>query len=425
MTSARLSNVINPVFHELHKDIKAGDHLRYVLKGGRGSGKSSNIAIELILYLINYPVTILCVRKVANTLYESCYEQLKEACDILGVEDEFFFGKSPIKITYLSRGNSIIFRGADDPGKIKSIKVAKFPIAALWIEELADFKIEEEVSTIENSVLRAELPDGINYIMFYSYNPPKRKQSWVNKKFESQLVNPNTYVHHTTYLDNPYISKEFVEDAEHAKLTKPLKYEWEYLGLPIGSGVVPFDNLEFRALDDVEVRSFDNIRVGLDWGYATDPLAVVRLHYDKTRRRIYIFDEIYEVKMSNREAAERIKAKGFNDTMIIADAAEPKSIDEVRSYDVNIMGARKGPGSVEFGEKWLDDLEAIVIDPKRCPNATREFEGIDYQVDRDGNPLPKLEDRDNHLIDAVRYALVNDMTGQGTMRTIDRRKLGL
>lgn len=425
MTSAKLSTIINPIFFDLHKHIKNNDYLRYVLKGGRGSGKSSNIAIELVLDLIANPITILCVRKVAKTLYESCYEQLKEAVSILELDAYFHFGKSPLKITYKPRGNSIIFRGADDPGKIKSIKVAKFPIATLWIEELAEFKTEDEVSTIENSVLRAELLNDLHYKMFYSYNPPKRKQSWVNKKYETQFINPNTYVHHSTYLDNPYISKAFIEEAEHLKDTRTNKYRWEYLGEPIGSGVVPFDNLVFREFSDNEVRNFDNIRQGLDWGYATDPLAMIRLHYDKTRRCIYLFDEIYQVKMSNREAAERVKALGFNDTLIIADGAEPKSIDELRSYGVNIIGAKKGPGSVEFGEKWLDDLEAIFIDPKRCPNAAKEFENIDYQVDRDGNPIARLEDKDNHIIDSVRYSLSNDMTGQGSMRTISKRKLGL
>lgn len=419
MISARLSTIINPSFFELHKHVKNNDYLRYVLKGGRGSGKSSDIAIELILDLIANPITILCIRKVANTLYESCYEQLKEAVSILGVESQFHFGKSPLKITYLDRGNSIIFRGADDPGKIKSIKVAKFPIATLWIEELAEFKTEDEVSTIENSVLRAELPNDLHYKMFYSYNPPKRKQSWVNKKYETQFLNPNTYVHHSTYLDNPYISREFIDDAEHTKIKKPLKYRWEYLGEPIGSGVVPFDNLVFREFSDDEVRNFDNIRQGLDWGYATDPLALVRVHYDKTRRCIYIFDEIYKVKMSNREAVLEIKHRGLDDITIIADSAEPKSIDEVRSYSVSIVGAKKSPGSVEFGEKWLDDLEAIYIDPVRCPNATREFENIDYQVDKDGNVKNRLEDSDNHIIDACRYALSEDMVEHKLM-SIDK-----
>ena len=409
MISARLSTVINPSFFELHKHVKNNNYMRYVLKGGRGSGKSSDIAIELVLDLITNPITILCVRKVANTLYESCYEQIKEAVSILELDNYFHFGKSPLKITYKPRGNSIIFRGADDPGKIKSIKVAKYPIATLWIEELAEFKTEDEVSTIENSVLRAELGEGLTYKMFYSYNPPKRKQSWVNKKFETQFLNPNTYVHHSTYLDNPYISKAFIEEAEHISDTRNNRYRWEYLGEPIGSGVVPFDNLVFREISDDEVRNFDNIRQGLDWGYATDPLAMIRLHYDKTRRCIYLFDEIYQVKMSNREASQAVLNKKLNDVRIIADSAEPKSIDEVKQYGVKIIGANKAPGSVEFGEKWLDDLEAIVIDPKRCPNAAKEFENIDYQVDRNGNTKNRLEDKDNHLIDATRYALSEDM----------------
>lgn len=424
MISARLSTLVNPCFVELHKKIKNKEHLRYVLKGGRGSGKSFMISIELILDLIKNPISVLCVRKVGNTLYESVYEQLKEAVDVLGVGAYFNFGKSPLKITYLPRGNSIIFRGADDPSKIKSLKVAKFPVATLWIEELAEFKTEEEVSMIENSVLRAELEDGLSYKLIYSYNPPKRKQSWVNKKFESQFVSNSTYVHHSTYLDNPYISQVFIDEAEHIKEIQPLKYDWEYMGKAIGSGVVPFDNLVFREISRDEINNFDNIRQGLDWGYATDPLAMIRLHYDKTRRKVFIFDELYGVKISNREAAELIKKRHFDDTRIIADSAEPKSIAEVKSYGIQIVGADKKPGSVEFGEKWLDDLEAIIIDPKRCPNTAKEFENIDYQTDRWGDTIARLEDKDNHSIDATRYALSEDMI-ERKIKSISKSAFGL
>ena len=159
MISARLSTIFNPCFVDFHKKVKNREFLRYVLKGGRGSGKSFMISLEIILDVINNPISVLCVRKVGNTLFESVYEQLKEAVDVLGVGAYFNFGKSPLKITYLPRGNSIIFRGADDPAKIKSLKVARFPVATLWIEELAEFKTEVEVSMIENSVLRAELTE--------------------------------------------------------------------------------------------------------------------------------------------------------------------------------------------------------------------------------------------------------------------------
>lgn len=411
MTSVNLSNVIIEPFRQAHKIIKQDRHLKYVFKGGRGSGKSSNIAIELILDMVKYPITALCVRKVGNTIQESCYEQLKEAIQILKLESYFKFNLSPLKITYMPRGNSIVFRGADDPMKIKSIKVAKYPIARLWIEELAEFKAEDEVSIIENSILRAELPDNLVYKFFYSYNPPKRKQSWVNKRYETALLSKNTYVHHSTYLDNPYISKEFTQEAEHIKETNILKYIWEYLGEPIGSGVVPFDNLVFEKITDKQISEFDNIRQGIDWGYANDPFHFTRLHYDKTRRRIYIFDEIHEVKLSNRNASIKIKEKGYANEKIFADSSEPKSIDEMWDYGLKIYSAKKGAGSVEYGEKWLDDLEAIIIDPQRCPYTTREFESIDYATDKDGNPKNKLEDKDNHSIDAVRYALNEDMRG--------------
>ncbi len=289
--------------------------------------------------------------------------------------------------------------------------MSKYPIAVMWIEELAEFKTEEDVSTIENSILRAELQDGLNYKFYYSYNPPKRKQNWVNKKYETQFLPANTYVHHSDYLGNVYISQAFRDEAKHVKDTNTKKYDWEYLGFPIGSGVVPFDNLVFEIISDSDISQFDNIRQGVDWGYANDPFHFTRLHYDKTRRKIYVFDEIQEVKLSNRLAAERIIQKGYNDIIIYADSAEPKSIDEIWDYGIRIYGAEKGPGSVEYGEKWLDDLDAIIIDPVRCPNTASEFENIDYQVDKDGNTKNKLEDKDNHSIDSIRYALSTDMRG--------------
>lgn len=408
-TQIKLSEKVTPKFQEFWRASNSRKYLKHVCKGGRGSAKSSHIAMKIVKDMMKYPVTTLCIRKVARTLEESVFEELKEAIDRLGVSAYWKVMKSPLQLIYVPRGNKIIFRGADDPMKIKSIKVSKFPIAFMWIEELAEFKTEDEVSTIENSVLRAELPDGLFYAFYYSYNPPKRKQSWVNKKYETQFIPENTYIHHSTYLENPFISKAFIEEAEHIKSTKPKKYEWEYLGKAIGSGVVPFDNLVFRRITDDEVKMFDNIRQGIDWGYGNDPFAFGRWHYDKTRRILYAIDELYGVKIHNREAAEWIKSKAYHDVMTIADSSEPKSIDEMKQLGVRIKGAKKGPGSVEYGEKWLDDLEGIVIDPQRTPNTAREFENIDYQTDADGNPKPKLEDKDNHTIDQCRYAMEGDM----------------
>lgn len=397
--------------------MKAAQHLKYVLKGGRGSAKSTHIAMWIILLMMMMPITFLVIRRVYNTVEQSVFEQLKEAIDMLEVGHLWKVSKSPLRLTYIPRGNSIIFRGGDDVQKIKSIKASKFPVAGMWIEELAEFKTEEEVSVIEKSVLRAELPPGCRYIFFYSYNPPKRKQSWVNKVFNSSFLPANTFVDHSTYLQNPFLSKAFVEEAEEVKRRNELKYRHEYLGEALGSGVVPFENLKIEEgiITDADVARFDNIRQGLDFGYGPDPHAFVRWHYDKRKNTIYAIDEHYGFKIHFRYLVEFIRKKKYDSGRIIADSAEPRSIDELKhDYGLNrIEGAKKGADSVEHGTKWLDALDAIVIDPLRTPNLAREFENIDYETDRDGNPLPKLEDKNNHTIDATRYAFERDMKKGG------------
>lgn len=413
MAELKISEIILPSFYDFWKARRSNDYTFFVCKGGRNSAKSTHISIALVFDIIDLPVNGLAIRKVGNTLNESVYEQLKEAINILGVTHLFEFSKSPLRITYKLRGNGFIFRGADDPVKMKSIKTSRFPIARGWIEELAEFKTEEEVQTIVDSILRAELPEGITYKIFYSYNPPKRKQHWTNKKYESAFVAKNTYIHNSTYLGNPKLSDQTLEEIETVKSANDAKYQWLYLGKPSGGGVVPFDNLVFRTITDDEIKTFDNIRQGIDWGYASDPFCFGRMHYDKTRRIVYFIDEIYGVKLSNREVAGKILSKQYQDVVTIADSAEPKSIAELKEYGVRIVSAKKGQGSVEYGEKWLDDLEEIVIDPVRTPNIATEFENIDYQVDRLGQTLARLEDKDNHSIDMSRYAFENDMNKEG------------
>ena len=437
-----LSEIINEPFKPFWRASKCKRYLRYVLKGGRGSGKSFHIPMRILMDIMEYPVSAVAIRKVQNTILKSVYANFKAAANILGVRHLFRFVDSRLEITYKPRGNKIYSMGADDPDKIKSIKDADFPLAIGWFEELAEFKTEDEVTSIENSILREELEGKIksesnrkevypfDYSFYYSYNPPKRKQSWVNKKYESSFIDDNTYIHHSTYLDNPHLSKRFVEEAENVKRNKPMKYRWEYMGEAIGSGIVPFDNLKVEkgCITDEMVSNFDNIRNAVDFGYATDPLAFVRWHYDKKKNGIYAVDELYGQKISNREFAKWVHKKGYQSDEIFADSAEPKSIAELKNeHDVKrVKGVKKGPDSVEYGEQWLDDLDFICIDPLRTPKIAWEFENIDYQTDKDGNPKPRLEDKDNHTIDATRYAMSEDMKQKqepvNAKETIDRFK---
>ena len=407
----RLSELIPPAFYPVYNKAFDPDNLHVVCSGGRGSGKSSNLAHIVVQMLMRYAINAVAIRKVDNTLEQSVYEQVKWAIYEQGVGHLFKLNKSPLRITYMPRGNYIIFRGAQEPERIKSLKDSRFPFALAWIEELAEFRSEDDVKVITNSLLRGELDEGLFYKFLYSYNPPKRKQSWVNKKYGTQFITDNTFVHHSTYLDNPFISKAFIEEAEATKERSEKRYRWEYLGEAIGSGVVPFDNLQFREITDEEYRNFDNIRNAVDFGYATDPLAFVRWHYDKKKNGIYALDEYYGQKISNRQLAKWLQNRGYQNDYMFADSAEPKSISELRDEHgiTRIEGVKKGPDSVEYGEQWLDDLDFICIDPKRTPNIAREFENIDYQTDKDGNPKPRLEDKDNHAIDATRYAFSEDM----------------
>lgn len=404
----KISDLLTSKFYPLYSAWKSNKYTRLVCKGGRGSAKSTNIALILVVDLMQYPVNTICFRKVGETLRKSVYEQIKWAIKFLGVEEYFEYKLSPLEIIYKERGNKFIFMGVDDPQKSKSIKEAQFPVARYWFEELAEFKNEDEVETVLNSIFRGKLEKGLIYKGFFSYNPPKMKHNWVNKKYNYSFIENNVYVHHSTYLENPHISEEFIKEAEAVKAKDETKYRLVYMGEPIGNGLVPFPNLEIREIEATEITGLEKFRNGVDWGYGVDPLAFVRWGYDKKKGIIYALDEYYGVGLKNRNLANYILSKGY-DELVMCDSAEPKSIDELKEYDISAWGAKKGAGSVEYGEKWLSDLEAIVIDPKRTPNISREFEMIDYDTDREGNPLPRLCDSNNHTIDATRYAFSNDM----------------
>ena len=198
---------------------------------------------------------------------------------------------------------------------------------------------------------------------------------------------------------------------DNTKKRNELKYRHEFLGEAIGNGIIPFPNLQIREITKVDEANISVIRQGIDWGYGVDPVAFVRWGYCKKKRTIYALDEYYGVKRSNQMLADYINSKNY-DEPVTCDSAEPKSIDDLRDNEISAWGAKKGKGSVEYGEKWLGDLEAIVIDPKRTPNIAREFQTVDYATDKDGNPMPRLEDKDNHTIDATRYAFEREM-GKG------------
>ena len=413
MAAVKLSKIIAPTFAGVHRDIKQHRHTHYWLKGGRGSTKSSFISVEIPLGMMRDAAqgeytNAIVLRRYGVTLRESVFEQIGWAINALGVAELWKSSVSPMSWTYLPTGQRIIFRGADDPTKVKSIKFAVGWAKYLWYEEVNEFEGAEKIRSINQSVLRG----GADFFVFYSFNPPQAARNWVNQYVA--IERDDALVHHSTYLTVPpqWLGEQFIVEAEHLKAVKPEAYRHEYLGEVTGTGGEVFGNVTLRPITDEEIARFDNLRRGIDWGYAADPFAYNVCHYDKTRRRLYLFREIHKVKLSNRAAAELIKDEAGS-ARITCDSAEPKSIDEVRGYGLRVVGARKGPDSVEYGIKWLQDLEEIVIDPVRCPETAREFSGYELERDREGNFKAGYPDKDNHHIDAVRYACEDDMKRPG------------
>ena len=392
-------------FLPVYRDIRAEKHSEYLLYGGRGSTKSSFISLVIIELLVNNPEFhgVIC-RKVKDTLRDSVYAQLCWAISTLGLSDKFECRTNPLEIEYIPTCQKLYFRGADKPAKIKSIKPKFGYIGILWFEELDQFGGCEEIRSIEQSVLRG----GDRCFVFKSFNPPRTVSSWVNRYTKEE--NPGALIHKSTYLDVPpdWLGKKFIEDAEKLQQTNPKAYEHEYLGNPTGFGGNVFENVELREITDEEINAMDKICYGLDWGWYPDPL---RFHAVSLSGGVLtVFDEISGNKMSNDVICREFESHGITKSdKIIADSGGegPKSIADFRARGYFMRGAKKGKGSVEHSMKWLSSLDKIVIDPKRCPNAAREFSEYEFERADDGSFISGYPDRDNHSIDAVRYATEN------------------
>ena len=401
MSKILLSQKIAPVFYGVARDVFQHGHTHYDFSGGRGSLKSSTVSVLVPLLLINNLGThALVLRKVANTIRDSVYAQYIWAIGELGMAAYWEAKVSPMELIYKPTGQKIMFRGADDPMKIKSIKVPFGYIAVTHFEEKDQFAGRAEIRTILQSTMRG----GSKYWNFESYNPPISRDNWANK--DSLEERTDRLCHKSTYLQAPpeWLGEQFLAEAEHLKATDERAYQHEYLGIPVGTGGNVFDNLELREITDEEMSHFDHIYQGVDYGWFPDPFAFIRLHYDRARETIYLIDEIYQNKLTNEASGNIIIQRGYKDAYITCDSAEPKSVADYRAMGLPAKAAVKGPGSVDYGMKWLQRRK-IVIDRKRTPNAYNEFVNYEYDRNKDGDIISGYPDANNHLIDATRYAV--------------------
>ncbi len=400
MLTISLNNVLSPAFKPVHKAIKNKEYSQFVLKGGRGSAKSSYASVEVVLQVIQNPnVHAVVMRKIANTLRTTVFQQYIWAIGELGLYDKWKYTRNPMEMTYKPTGQKILFFGSDDPGKIKSIKVPFGHIGILHLEEVDQFAGEEEIRNLEQSILRG----GDMSLEIWTFNPPQTVSNWANKYCLHEKA--GQMIHHSTYLTTPekWLGPRFLSDAEHLKSVNYRAYEHEYLGKANGTGGAVFESLEIRRIEDQEIKRFDRIYNGQDFGWYPDPSAFVRLHYNAAKEAIFLIDEIVGNKMSNEKIATEIVKRGYNDVYTTCDSAEPKSISDLTGWGIKAISAEKGPGSVEYSMKWLQKRK-IVIDPNRTPRAAEEFVQYEYEKNKAGEIISGYPDRNNHCIDAVRYA---------------------
>mgnify|MGYP002797947058 FL=1 len=387
MKQIRMSELLAPVFAPVHTDIRRHGHDEYWLYGGRGSGKSSFVSIEIVLGMMKDPqANALVVRRVAKTLRQSVYEQLCWAIDRLGVDHLWARRLSPMELIYRPTGQRILFIGADDPQKSKGIKVSRGNFKFLWFEELAEFDGMGAVNTITASAVRGDA-----VVTFYTYNPPESVANWVNE--EALCIHEGRLSHKSSYLDIPpkWLGASFLSKADIMRRTNERAYRHMYLGEVTGTGGQVFENLELRPIPDGEISRMGAFYDGLDFGYYPDPTHWVRVSYDPSRLTVYVVDELRRYRTTDREFARLLMERRdvTASTEIICDSASEKPLAELRSEGLrSVVGAMKGRGSIETGIRWLRMRARIVIDPARTPETN--CQGLFNQIHKTYKKFPEV-----------------------------------
>lgn len=407
-----IQDCIIPMYDSVLQDVLSHGHTHYVGKGGRGSTKSSffgGICIPLLI-VANPGVHAVCFRKIGNTIQTSIFAQVVWGIYQLGLESLFKIPKTySTPIVYIPTGQKILFMGLDDPNKVKSIKLPFGYIGITWFEELDQFAGEAELRKVLQSTMRG----GQKFWDFRTFNPPISKLNWANEYAElAETMSDSTLVVSNTYLDVPrdWLGDQFYEEAEELKNKNERAYIHEYLGIATGTGGDVFQNVEdFDSERLVEVgdqlvplwTTFDNIFNGIDWGFAKDPFRFVRMYLDYKKLDLYIFREYSTLKTRNEivfhelyDELQYVK----RDEQVIADSAEEKSIADFKAYGAFIRGAQKGPESRRYGIKWLQGLNHIYIDKRKCPLTFFEFSTYEYEQDREGNFISQYPDGNDHCL---------------------------
>lgn len=388
-----LSKWILPVYWSYVRDYTTRFNVYY---GGAGSGKSHFVAQKILLKCLQYKRKLLVVRKVGNTLKDSVWAMfLKLLYQMPQVIKTI--NKSEYTIELIN-GSIILFKGFDDPEKIKSI------------EGITDIVVEEASELTEDDFdqLNLRLRAACGMLQIHLMFNPVSKANWVYKRFFENGTPEDTVIIHTTYKDNPYLPKEYIDSLLRLERTNPAYFKIYVLGdfATLDKLVFPVKTIKLITEEDTKDLQF---WVGMDFGYTNDPTAITWGYCDVINRKLLITGEYDKTGMTNDVIAKTITDLGLSKERIVADSAEPKSIAELKRLGINrISAAVKGPDSVKNGIDRLQRYD-IIID-ERCTNTIEEFDNYTWKKDKKtGEYINEPVDSFNHHIDSIRYGTQNVM----------------
>lgn len=376
-----------------------------VVKGSRASKKSKTAALWFIYNMMKYPESnLLVIRKTYRTLKSSCFEELKWAIDALGVTKYWFVRSSPMELVYMPTGQKIYFRGLDDPMKVTSITVSCGALCWMWIEEAYEITDESHFDMLDESI-RGETKGDLFKQITITFNP-WNESHWLKRRFFDQ-EDENVLAMTTNYMCNEFLDEADRQLFETMRVKNPERYRVAGLGdWGKSEGCIYTAWREENFLVSEVMRAHPTARCvfGLDFGYVNDPTALFCAVSDDENKRLYVFDELYEKNLSNEEIYKRVEAMGYVKEKIRADAAEPKSIDRLRTLGMrNIRRAKKGADSIRYGIALIKEYE-IIVHPL-CVNFLMEISNYAWEKDESGKGINRPKDEFNHLMDAMRYAM--------------------
>lgn len=387
-------SVFLPVYYPYLLDYEKRYNIYY---GGRGSGKTIFVFQKLLIKGLKEKRTILLMRKTTASCKYSVWEELKKAVDSFKLRPYFTFHESDYSAVCNLTGTVFKCTGLDIAEKIKGFS----EVSDVVLEEATEFTLED-FELIDGTVrsVKYNLP-----LQIYLCFNPIAKTNWVYKRwgFDTGITPPDTFILKTTYLDNNFLSPAYLERMENMKLTNPTRWKIEALGDFVSLDRLVFQNYKVEDFDYEQVKG--QLLVGLDFGFITDPSVIIASLLDEENKRIYIFKEWQGQGKTNQELIKVIESLGFAKSVIIADSAEQKSIEEIKRGGIQkIKPAEKGPDSVIHGLQKLMNYE-IIVHPS-CEGVLVEFENYSWKKDKQtGEYINKPIDQFNHFVDALRYSM--------------------